>query len=226
MMRRSLLAILIIASACGGRDPIYSQPLTPLPLLATDSALVQVIPQTARAVRLRPGESPLPIKLSPGARVAARVPGSEQLAVLGGTLKAPRLDLVDVQSGAAVALEIPGLFDALHFSPDGKLVLLTHSPEAKSTPLAARNLNETALVDLASHAVSRIQLETESLAPRQVVFGPEEPDRRLVAVAFERGVAIFDALHPDRPARRIPIRPAGSVEETSVREAIFSSDGQ
>ncbi|MFL5322612.1 MAG: hypothetical protein ACJ790_23325, partial [Myxococcaceae bacterium] len=54
---------------------------------------------------------------------------------------------------------------------------------------------------------------------------PSEANRRLVAVALERGVAVFDALHPEVAPRRISLRPQGSTDETSVAKAVFSDDG-
>ncbi len=223
MMHRSL--VLLVALGCGTRGGLYTDALKPLPLLATRSSVVQVVPQTRRAVVLRPGTRPLAVPISPGARSAAAVPGSDAVVILGGGLKSPKLDLVDAASATSETLDVPGLFDRVTLSPDGRYAVLTYAPGVPS-PLAARNLNEIALVELPSRAVVRIQLDTESLAPRAVVFGPDEPDRRLVAVALERGVALFDARRPELPPRRISIRPQGVESESSVLEAIFSSDAR
>ncbi|MFZ5469865.1 MAG: hypothetical protein ACOZIN_10560 [Myxococcota bacterium] len=217
---------LLLLTACGTRGDLFVQPLTPLPLLATRSALVQVVPQTSRAVVLKPPQAPVDLELSAGARVAAHVPGSELVLVLAGSLREPRLDVVDTQALTAEHLEVPGLFDAIHLSPDGQHAVLTYSATTSGTPLAARNLNEIALVELSSRTVTRIQLDTESLAPHAVVYGPDEAARRLVAVALDRGVALFDAKRPTEAPRRISIRPQGVPTEATVLEALFSQDAR
>ncbi|MCU0701420.1 MAG: hypothetical protein MUC96_33335 [Myxococcaceae bacterium] len=77
-----------------------------------------------------------------------------------------------------------------------------------------------------SRTVTRLQLDVEGLAPRLVTFGPVETNRRLVAVALERGVALFDATRPEVPARRITLRPPGSTVENSVSQVLFSRDAR
>jgi len=75
--------------------------------------------------------------------------------------------------------------------------------------------------------VTRLQLDTDNLAPRSVAFAPRvAAARQLAAITFARGVAVFDALLPTRAPRRISIRPAGSASESSIVEALFSADGR
>jgi hypothetical protein len=225
-MKRALLLALVVLAGCGRRGSLYKEPLKPLPLLATSSQVVLVVPQTQRAVVLTPGEStPGALTLSKGARFAVRVPGSETVAILSGTAKAPKLDLVDVEAGAVETLDLPGFFDAIHFSPDGRFGVLVYG-EGGGSGVVARNLNEIALLNVASRNVARLQLDTESLAPIDVLFGPVEPGRQLVAVTLERGVAVFDALHPGVAPRRISIRPSGSSSESTVLETVFSRGGK
>jgi len=70
---------------------------------------VQVVPQTRRAVVLTPGElTPAGLLISRGARLAAAVPGGDRVAILGGTAKLPKLDLLDVGTGDVVTLDAPG----------------------------------------------------------------------------------------------------------------------
>lgn len=216
------LALALFLAGCGGRGELYLEALKPLPLVSTGSALVQVVPQTRRAVVVTPGETtPGALTLTAGARLARRVPGTELVAVLTGTPREPKLDLVDAFTGAVETLEVPGYFDTITWSQDGQFGVLAYASGAASG-LVARNLNEVGLFSVALRTVTRLQLDTESLAPRAIVFGPEEPNRRLVAVTLERGVAVFDALHPEVAPRRISLRPPGSTLESSVAEAVFA----
>jgi hypothetical protein len=121
---------------------------------------------------------------------------------------------------------LTGFFDLVTFNPSGSFGVLTYDAGSSTGPLVARNLNELALFETATRTLSRVQLDTESLAPRGVLFGPAEPNRQLVAVTLERGVALFDARHPDVAPRRITIRPPGSTSEQSVSEAVFSLDAK
>ncbi len=225
---RARLASLLVSLAlvgCGVRGTLYTSALTPLPLVATASAVVQVVPQTQRAVVVRPGEPvPTALRLSPGARLAQRVPLADALVVLTGTPRAPTVDLVDVAAREVEALALPGYFDRVTFSPDGRFGVFTYDAASSSGPLVARNLNEVALLATGSRTVTRLQLDTESLAPRAVLFAPAEANRQLVAVSLERGVAIFDALHPEVAPRRVAIRAPGSASESTVVEAVFSRD--
>jgi hypothetical protein len=223
-MKRALL--LLMLAGCGDRGSLYNDTIKPLPLIATDGHLVMVVPQTRRAVIVTPGEStPAGVLISKGARFAARVPGTESVAILTGTGKQPTLDLVDVSGRADETLALPGFFDAIHFSPDGRFGVLVYG-QGGGSGVVARNLNEVALLNVGARAVTRVQLDTESLAPTAVLFGPSEAGRQLVAVTLERGVAVFDALHPEVAPRRISIRPSGSSSESSVAETIFSRSGQ
>lgn len=214
---------LVALAGCGGRDARYTQALRPLPLLSTGGAVVLPVPQTNRAVVVTPTEAtPGGLALSEKARLASRVPGSELVAVLTGTARAPTLDLVDVGTGAVETLAAPGFFDTITWSPDGRFGVLAYASTSPSGQLVARNLNEVGLLSVADRAVTRLQLDTESLAPRSILFGPAEAGRQLVAVTLERGVAVFDALHPEVAPRRISIRPQGSAVESSVAEAVFA----
>ncbi|MHB8877038.1 MAG: hypothetical protein ACYC8T_25360 [Myxococcaceae bacterium] len=217
------LLTLALAPACGSRGGLYTQRLAPLPVVATLDALVEVVPQTGRAVVVpADGSSPRALPISPGARVVRALPDGDTVAILAGTLKVPVLDLLKVSDGTVTTLTVPGPFDTMTASPEGDWLVLTYSATGRIPGLAARNLNEIAVVDLVSQTVERMQLDTESLAPRMVVFGPSTAPRRLVAVGLDRGVAVFDPRTPAVPARRIALRPAGSTAETSVLEAAFS----
>lgn len=225
MNARALLVPALALLACGGRGTLFDASLKALPLVATPSAMVSVIPGTERAVLLAPGDAhPRASRLSKGSRWAGPVPHSEQVAVLGGTAKHPVLDVVDAITGEVQTLELPGAYDVVTFSPDGRFAVLSYVASGGTGQLTARNLNEIGLWTLGAGTVDRLQLDTESLAPRQVIFAPAEANRQLVAVALDRGVAVFDALHPQVAPRRITITPPGSTSESTVVEALFSRD--
>lgn len=226
-MRTPLLLASLVLVSCGSRGDLYTSELKPLPLLATSDALVAVVPQTRRAVIVPADAAAVTsVQISEGARSAHLVPPGELVAILAGTARRPVLDLLSPDERRVATLGLPGPFDAISFSPEGDLAVLTYSAAARLPGLAARNLNEIALLDLVSHQVTRMLLDTESLAPRQVVFAPRASARRLVAVALDRGVALFDARRPELPPRRISLRPPGSTTETTVLEALFSSTGR
>lgn len=224
---RGRFAILLAITACGGQGTLYTAPLKPLPTIATSSAIVTIVPQTNRAIVLRPDvTTPAALRLSAGARLARRVPHADALVVLTGTARAPTVDLIDVSANEVQSLPLPGFFDTITFSEDGRFGVFSYDAATSTGPLVARNLNEVGLLTVGDRTITRLQLDTESLAPRGVLFGPLEPNRQLVAVALERGVAIFDALHPEVPARRITIRPPGTSSESSVVESVFSRDAR
>ena len=223
--RRSAVVIFLALAACGGRGKLYVAPLKPLATVATSRAIVSIVPATNRAIVLRPEvKTPTALKLTPGARLARRIPHSDALVVLTGTPRASTVDLVDLTTDEVQSLELPGFFDGVSFSEDGRFGVFTYDAATSTGPLIARNLNEVGLLAVGARTITRLQLDTESLAPRGVLFGPVEPNRQLVAVTLERGVALFDALHPEVAPRRITIRPPGTSSESSVAEAVFSRD--
>jgi hypothetical protein len=225
-MRALVLGLVVVLAGCGRRGTLYDAAIAPLPLVGTSKAVVQIVPQTRRAVVVKPGEAtPATVLITPGARAAVKVPGSEVIAVLTGALRSPKLDLLDVEAREVTTLDVPGAFDRITFSPEGAFGVLAYDA-VKSAGLAARNLNEVALLNVAALGVTRVQLDTEGLAPRFVQFGPAVGGRRLVAVALDRGVAIFDALRPEVAARRIALRPAGSAVDAAVSELLFSRDAK
>jgi hypothetical protein len=227
MRTQLLFSFVFLLTACGTRGSLFAEQLKPLPTVATSNAIVTVVPQTNRAVVLRPDvKTPTALRLASGARLAKRIPLADGLVVLTGTPRVPTLDIVDLAVNEVQNLALPGYFDAVTFSEDGRFAVFTYDAASTSGPLVARNLNEVALLTVGSRTLTRLQLDTESLAPRGVLFGPVEPNRQLVAVALERGVALFDALHPEAAARRITIRPPGTSSESSVVEAVFSRDAR
>lgn len=224
MSRAHVMVAIVALSACGRRGSLYEAALAPLPLVATSAAVVQVVPQTNRAIVVRPGQpSPSALLVSPGARVVERVPGREVVAILSGGARTPKLDLVDVEARTVTTLDALGAFDRVSFSPEGAFGVLTYDA-SRSAGLAARNLNELALLNVADERLTRIGLDTEGLAPRFVQFGPPVGGRRLVAVALDRGLALFDALRPEVPPRRVALRPPGSNADAAVLEVLFSRD--
>ncbi|QRO02094.1 hypothetical protein JRI60_25320 [Archangium violaceum] len=224
IVRRLLPAVLLLAGACGGRGDLYTQKLAPLPLLTTGDALVSVVPQTQRVVRVRQGEKPQGIPIAQGARRAVRLQ-EDLVAVLTGDLRHPLLQLVSVDSGDVRTLELPGAYDTLAFSADNRFGVLSYSTASLGPDVVARNLNEVAVVDVEAREVTRLALGTESLAPRSVVFAPPKEDRQYVAITLDRGVVVLDAKAPRRAPRRIPTRLSETQPEVAVQEALFSPNG-
>jgi hypothetical protein len=56
IVRWLLPAVWLLAAGCGDRGDLYARKLEPLPLLTTGDALVSVVPQSSRVVRVRKGE--------------------------------------------------------------------------------------------------------------------------------------------------------------------------
>lgn len=222
----ALAALSFALASCGTRGDLYVHRLKPLAPVAAADALVAVVPQTARAVLLRPGSTPKAVAISPSARVVGVAPAGDLVAIVGGPPRAPVVDLLTPQDEAVRTLAVHGVWDSVAFAPSGKLAVLTYAATSQVEGLAARNLNELDVLDLAAGKVTRVQLDTDSLAPRSVVFASPaaSSSQQLVAVLFDKGVAVFDALQPARPPRRISIRPAGSATDDVVRKALFSPD--
>ncbi|MFN7145874.1 MAG: hypothetical protein ACK4YP_19010, partial [Myxococcota bacterium] len=88
-MRRLLsacaLALLLTGAGCGTRGSLYTGALAPLPFVATEGALIQVVPQTSTAVVL-PGDGspPRAVPISPGARSVTVSPTRQFVAIIGG----------------------------------------------------------------------------------------------------------------------------------------------
>jgi len=224
IVRQLLPAMVLLAAGCGDRADFLRQGLKPLPLLTTADALVSVVPQTSRVVRVRKGEQPQSIPIAAGARKAARLQG-DVVAVLTGDTRRPLLQLVSVDGAEVRTVDLPGAYDTLAFSADNRYGVLTYSTASLGPDVVARNLNEVAVVDVEARAVTRFALGTESLAPRSVVFAPPHADRQYVAITLDRGVAIFDAKDPRRAPRRIPTRLSETQPEVAVQEALFSPAG-
>ncbi|WP_309893756.1 hypothetical protein [Archangium sp.] len=224
LIRQLLPALVLLAAGCGDRADFLAQALKPLPLLTTADALVSVVPQTSRVVRVRKGEQPQAIPIAHGARRAARLQG-DVVAVLAGDTRRPLLQLVSVDGAEVRTVDLPGAYDTLAFSADNRYGVLTYTPASLGPDVVARNLNEVAVVDVEARAVTRFALGTESLAPRSVVFAPPHADRQYVAITLDRGVAVFDAKDPRRALRRIPTRLSETQPEVAVQEALFSPAG-
>jgi hypothetical protein len=224
IVRRLLPAVLLLAAGCGDRGDLYSQALKPLPLITTGDSLVSVVPGTRRVVRVRKGERPSSIPIADGARGAARLQ-DDLVAVLAGNQRHPLLQLVSVDSGEVLTLDLPGAYDTVAFSDDSRYGVLAYSTTSLGPDVVARNLNEVAVVDVEARAVTRVALGTESLAPRSVVFAPPREDRQFVAITLDRGVVVLDAKEPRRALRRIPTRLSETQPEVAVQEALFSPGG-
>ncbi len=215
----ALLALCALLSACDTRGDLYSGAYKALPLVATSDSVVAIEAASRQAVLL-PQRVALP--LSEGARAAFVSPDRTRVAVLCGDKDAPRLDLIEPAARSVRSFAIPSLYDRATLDATGRYVVLSYSDKAAAGP---RNVNEVGLLELSTGEASRIALPMESLAPLEVLFAHgRSEEHQWVAVLFDKGVALLDARAPSTPARRLSVRPRGSLSEATVLEAAFSHD--
>ncbi len=228
----SLLLLLLLAavSGCDERASAWDRALDIDGPMVADAHLAWLDRTTARLVLVDTADraSARSINLTPRPRGMA-VAGRRVL-VSAGTGSDPVLEIVDIDGadGEAVSsLDLEGEpFDLVWVAPEGGHAVLTHSM-AHSTDgsaaagLAARNLNRIGIVDLSGStpAVRGLLLQTESIAPKEVVFSP---DGRLAAVVLDSAIAIVELESPDRHVR-VPLRLPGG-QRLSPREVVFSPE--
>lgn len=152
--------------------------------------------------------------------IRAVTEANAEVMVIGGGGRAPVLERVDA-TGATRRIELPGAYDRIEASPDGRFAILLYDPRA--TPAAgapaARNANELAVVDLTAGSARREVLGTESVAPREVVYSAQGS---LAAVLLDSAIAVVD-LTGAAPALRIPLELPGG-DRLSPTKALFSPD--
>ncbi len=229
MHRIHWTTLVALLAACGSRGGTYAEPLDQegpfagasevAALNATDGALLAADPVlgTIRAF-------PMPS----GARNLALTPdGLTALVVTGDTLTPPGLSAVSLSPGSLGtqrAIALPASPDVVNVSPDGRYVLLTVDPsETQAGPgQALVDPNQAVVVDLSTGSALAVALGTDSPAPRGVVFAPPgQGGTQLVAVLFDKGIAVLDLGAPQQ-VLRVPVRIQGGPDVTPLK-AIFSS---
>lgn len=230
-------AAVLAALGCGRRGGPFAQPLVTLGPEPTDYGAVYANVTTSRLILVRHDRAPAIAPLAPLARDLAPLPSRRAVAVLGGEARSPAVEIVpldrlaqgDLASGDIARVPLTGPFDGLWVDEADRYAVATYAAAGAGVGRVARNLNEVAVIDFDVPAASRMLLETESLAPREIVFARRtafdaDPQKHLAAVLLDRGVALLDLARPEQRPLRVTIRPRGSTDDTTVRQAVFSRD--
>lgn len=191
-----LLALVALLAGCDWqRDARFTERLTALGPVAAGGALYYAT-SDARLVRVEPA--------GPSA-AWTRLAGTPTELVAAGdgvlVLESAGRRLEQAVGGADLTLstlELPSGYGHLSLSPDEKFAVLTYS--AASPKSGARNLNEVGVVNVAAFTFAKLVVDTSSLAPKSVVFGPTSATPRYAAILLTSGVAVIDL---ERPGRQI-----------------------
>ena len=216
--QRASSAVLVgclLAGGLGGCDPEprYRREWSPLPPTGFAGRVAYVERMAATAFVIDPVLPTLRPRLYPvgkKARVAVARQGHPQLLVLAqgevGDAETPAepasLAVIPAEAeGAAFSLPLPGRFDALAQSEDGRFLVLHHGAEAKSEVDLLFNPNEVAVVDLegpAGPVLTPRTLRSFGSRPLAVVFAPALAvpgvgrSLRLAVVLSDGYVTLFD----------------------------------
>lgn len=129
---------------------------------------------------------------------------------------------VVLEADEDVEVPLPARFDRILPAPSGRFAVLLDDPlrgPDAATGLT-RDANEIAIVDLERRAAETVDLATESVAPRAVVFGPQ--DR--AAVVLDAAVVVLDLAAPERRLT-LPLR-LGADDPLRPEQVVFSPDGR
>lgn len=208
-----------LLAACGDRADFWDElPRVDGPLVAADR--IAFVNRTAATLALVEPGSDEPVTGVPVQRgVRAVAAWSQGLLLSTGPVQAPVLEIRRLADEGRRVLELDEAWDRVEVDPDADLaVLLYDGQPASAGGTAVRNPNRVALVDLAAGTVRALTLQTESLAARQVVFGPDQ-----VAILFDNAVALVDRAAPTRHLT-VPLK---LRDGTSLRpqQATFSPGG-
>lgn len=209
-------------TGCPGRVELFGEDYEVFGPLTASGRLVWSLGPAKSLVALDPAsEAPAARVALPFAPRTVDVAGARVLA-LGVGASGPVLALIDPAGGVPTQVALPDLFDRVLASPDGAYAVLLYDPRSAPAPgsPAARNANEIAVVDLAAGTATRIALDTESIAPRGVVFSPAGAR---AAVILDAGVVVLELAEPARRLT-VPLVLDGG-ERLTPEEALFSPDG-
>ncbi|MDF1562308.1 MAG: hypothetical protein P1V51_04650 [Deltaproteobacteria bacterium] len=219
-----VLALFFVATfsvACDPREPIWQRPLATVGPLSVEGRLVFLNRTTGQVIALSPETGVLAHAVGERPRTMVAMPGG--VGVIAGTGDAPLFDRIDLADGARDRVELPAPYDRIWVSPSGAHALLTFDPNAPQAPGAvpARNNNEVGVVELATGQVEQLLLQTESLAPREVVFSD---DGALAAVLLDSAVALIDLVAEPAEIVTVPLR-LGDGSLLGPRKGLFAPDG-
>lgn len=215
-----LLSVLL---GCPGRADIYDEPYATFGPITVAEHLVWSVTPTQTLLVLDP---------KPGTTVGIRrlgfeprdiKPAGDRVLALGVSPDGARLAVVGVLDDQVDIIDLPTSFDRILAAPNGQSAVLLFDPDRarRSGAPAVRNANEVAIVDLEDGVASRVVLNTESLAPRAVDFGPRG---ELCVITLDNAVVIVDLEDPSRRLQ-VPLVLQGGAR-LSPRQVLFSEDGE
>ncbi len=226
-MRNAILAVGLAATValtgCGDRDDRFTEDLDVIGPVEAAGHLVWLNKTTRTLLAVDPAKGGVPIAAPVGPLPRTVAPASGGAWVLGGRGDAPQLDLVSLPDGDVTSIDLPGSYDRIAVSPSRRHAVLFYDPALPPAPgsPAARNQNEVSVVDFDAKKASLEALQTESLAPRGVVFAPTGT---LAAVVLDAAIVVLDLSDPARKVR-IPLKLPGG-DDLTPEEAIFSADAK
>ncbi|MCA9554225.1 MAG: hypothetical protein KC933_29590 [Myxococcales bacterium] len=207
---------------CPGRAGLYSESFEVFGPLEASGRLVWSVAPAHTLVALDPAsEGPVAATALPF-EPRALTSGAGRVLAMGEAAGGPRLATLDPSAGDLVQVDLPALYDRILPSPDGAYAVLLFDPRidpAAGDPVV-RNANDVTVVDLAAGVATRVALDTESYAPRGVVFSPTGGR---AAVVLDAGVVVLDL---EKPSRRVsvPLVLDGGGRLTP-EEVLFAADG-
>ncbi|MBM4363324.1 MAG: hypothetical protein FJ104_11630, partial [Deltaproteobacteria bacterium] len=242
--RTTALGGLVLAlSACAPLDPPEGGAGSRVATLGLEDRLLLVnrgpdraalLDTTGTRARARVDFVDLPTHVIAVEARAGAAPAREALLLSQGTpdardqvAEAPSLFVIGAD-GATRSYPLPAPYDTLTQAEDGRYALLHHSRNAGGDGLF--NANEIALIDLDDEGESAVQVKTlrslDGSRPTTAVISPPVPiggvDRRLVAVLFDRAVALFDAARAgDLPEYTVELS-TDPTRTFSIGQALFS----
>jgi hypothetical protein len=216
------LALALVVPLAGCPTPPTTTTLGPL---ATNGKLCYVVSQDAQttAVVLDPAArqgQPLTFALQTLPRAFVAIPTG--FLVTGGKGDSPHLDIVTLPRGTVQSISVPGAYDSAAVTFDGAFAVLFFDPTATPAPgsPAARNNNQITVVDLKTQTPTTLSLNTASLAPKFVVFSP---DNQLAAIVLDGTVALLNLAQPTAQVQVPLTLPDGTTLHPT--KALFSPDG-
>ena len=223
-LRSNVLAFAALAAmGCGTRSSTWDAPLDVVGPVVANSELVWLNRTESTAEVLDPSGAhrPLGLDVMDLSRSVAATPSG--FVVTGGRGDAPVFDAISLPDGTLRSLTVGGAYDNIAVSADGHYAVLSFDPAIAPAPggPAARNNNQVTVVDLFAFTQTTLSLNTESLAPEQVIFSPGDP---LAAIVMD-GTIVLLALDQPSHQVQVPLKlPDGTL--LHPQQAIFAPDGK
>ena len=245
-MKRAYLLPLLLLSPLACHDDSGSGVSYPsrhvLPIVALDDRVAYVDDNSGLAFLLNPAETALRPRLVPTGKapiVAEKRKGANnQLLVLTrgepgsvGTEPEPaKLVLIDPASAKPVGYDLPGRFDQLDQSDDGRFALLSYgSASSGASGSMLYNPNDLAVVWLdGSQPLASRPIRSLGSAPIGVTFSPRATlfgqERTLAVIWALNYVTLLDLDNPSHSEITIPLVPDGKYSVTPL-QVLFDMSG-